>query len=182
MWKIEQTYVVFALLGACAGSQAEEVQDARMKRVEETSDARAQAVENQADQQRKNVDQSYDAQRKALEHSDVAGSEQSAKLTDLAKDRADYQSETQTKLDKIAVRIQEAQQKVNVLAGRAPTQLRTDVQTAAEQHRTLQQDLSNLQNVQPQSWGPSKDRLEERISQLQDRVSKIDNEIDDVRS
>lgn len=182
MLKLNQTYAVLLLLGACAGSHEEQVQDARIKRVEETSDARASAVENQADQSKKAVDQSYDAQRKAEEHSKTAGSEQSAKLTDLAKDRADYQTETQTKLDKIAVRIQEAQQKVNVLGARAPTQLRTDVQTAAEQHRTLQQDLSNMENVQPQSWEPSKDRLDERISQLQDRVSKLDNEIDDVRS
>lgn len=182
MWKIEQKYLMFALLGACAGNQAEQVQDARMKQVEETSDARANAVENQGDQEKKAVDKSYDAERKAEEHSDVAGSEQSAKLTGLAKDRADYQTETQTKLDKIAVRIQEVQQKVNVLGGRAPTQLRTDVQTAATEHRTLQQELSNLERVQPQSWEPSKDRLEQRISQLQDRVSKIDDEIDDVKS
>ena len=170
------------LAAACASSHAEQVRDARMERVEEQAEARNDQVEQREDARKKAIDQQYQAREDGVKAENAPGSDQSAKLLELSKERSEYQSEKRTQLDKLAVRIQAAQQKISVLGNRAPTKLQSQLQAAQTEHQNLQQELGKLGEVQSTAWEGQKSRLNDRVSNLEDRVSKLSDDIDDVKS
>lgn len=168
------------LAAACAGSHAEQVRDARMERVEEQADARDKQVEQREDARNKALDQQYQAREDAVKAENVPGSDQSAKLLELSKERSEYQSEKRTQLDKLAVRIQTAQQKISVLGNRAPTKLHSELKATQTEHQTLQTELGKLGEVQSTAWEGQKARLNDRVDTLDDRVGKLSSDIADV--
>jgi len=170
------------IAGACAGSHAEQVRDARMERVDEQTKVQNEMVEERGDQRKKALDQQYQAREDGVNAQNAPGSEESAKLLELSKERSDYQAEKRTQLDKIAVRINAAQQKISVLGDRAPTKLRTALQSSLTEHHSLQQELSGLSQVRSTGWENEKKRLDERVSSLEDRVGQLSDDIDDTSS
>jgi predicted nucleic acid-binding Zn-ribbon protein len=183
MFKRESLVVLCSLLGgACAGSHAEEVRDARIARVDEQADQREQAVDDRAKERGKNIDQRYDERRDAVEAKNEPGEGQSKELLDLSQERAEDQSKVQARLDKVAVKLQAARQKISVLAEHAPTQLKSSLQTANTEHDTLQQELVTLRTERSQRWESDKKVLQDRVSQLEARVDQLDKDIDSAKS
>jgi chromosome segregation ATPase len=168
------------LAAACAASHAEQVRDARMQRVEDQEAAANNKVEQREGARKDALDQQYQAREDAVKAENSPGADQSAKLLDLSKERSEYQSEKRTQLDKLSVRIQAAQQKISVLGTRAPTKLRTELQTTQTEHQSLQQELGALGQVQSSAWEGQKSRLNERLSGLDSRVDKLSSDIDDA--
>jgi hypothetical protein len=174
--------ILFGGTAACAGSHAEQVQDARMAHADETADARADAVDDQAKQREQALDQRYDVAEHAAATSGEAGASDNEKLLGLSKDRAEYQSDAQARLDKLAVRLDAAQQKISVLGAQAPTALSTNLMTARQEHKTLTIELGALRTMASPNWESDKNRIDDRISQLKDRVSKLSDDIDSAKS
>ncbi|MET0391041.1 MAG: hypothetical protein ABW321_34030 [Polyangiales bacterium] len=169
--------------GACASdNHAEQVRDARMAHAEEQADQREDAVGERASERADAIEQQYDARREAVDARNAPGSDQQETLLDKSQERAEYQSRAQAQLDKLGVRLQAAQQKISVLADRAPTKLRTNLTTAAKEHNTLQQELVSLRSDPSQSWESEKNRIEDRMSQLESRIGQLSDDIDDVKS
>jgi hypothetical protein len=168
------------LAAACAGSHAEQVRDARMERVEENAEARDEQVEQRTAAREKALDQQYQAREDGMKAENAPGADQSAKLLDLSKERSQYQSEKREELDKLAVRIQAAQQKISVLSDRAPTKLKGELQTAQTEHNTLQKELSGLGQVRSNNWEGEKKRMDQRVSELDSRVDTLSSHIDDA--
>jgi len=165
---------------ACAGSHAEQVRDARMERVEAQEDSQKELVEERGAQRKEALDQQYKAREEGVEAQDTPGTEQSAKLLELSKERSDYQSAKRTQLDKLAVRINAAQQKLSVLGERAPTKLRGELQSALTEHQTLQTEMGALSQVRSTNWEQETKRLNERLSGLESRVDTLDDNIEDA--
>ena len=168
------------LAAACAGSHAEQVRDARMERVEEKAEARGDQAEQREVARDKALDQQYQARQDGVRAENAPGADQSAKLLDLSKERSEYQSQKRAELDKLAVRIQTAQQKISVLSDRAPTKLKGELQTAQTQHTALRQELAGLGQVRSNDWEAEKKRMDTRVSELDSRLDSLSSAVDDA--
>ena len=165
---------------ACAGSHAEQVRDARMERVEANAEVRDDQVDQREAAREKALDQRYQAREAGVKAESAPGADQSAKLLELSKERSQYQSEKRAELDKLGLRIQTAGQKISVLSDRAPTKLKSELQTAQNQHNALRQELSGLGQVRSNNWESEKTRMDERVSELDSRVDSLSSAVDDA--
>ena len=166
--------------GACAGSQAEQVKDARMEQAE----ARAQVSEDHADDaartRQESVDQAHDARGERISDADQPGAGATGALNEISRDRATYQSEAQTRVSKLGVRINEAAKKVDVLGDRAPAKLRTELNTATTEYTMLKTDVDQLNRTQTPDWETKTSQIDKRISMLNSRVEDLKEAIDDI--
>jgi chromosome segregation ATPase len=173
--------ILFGGAGACASSShGDQVRDARIAQADDTAHARERAVETTAEERAEAIDQRYDTLRKEVANSDHPDANEADRLLKLSQERAEYQSDAQEQLDKLAVRIDAAQQKISVLGDNAPAALREDLRTTRQEHTTLAQELATLRAVRSPSWESDKDRIEHRISELKDRVGKLDDKIENA--
>lgn len=169
------------LLGsACASSQGEEVRDARMEQAEARAEVNEAAVEDQAAARKDMVEQSHEQHAANIEKQNAPDEEAKEELADTSKERADFRLEAKQHLDKLAVRIDAARQKLEVLGGRAPTQLRGDLATTIQQHRNLERDVVSLETTPPDNWESTTETIDERMATLDDRVEELTDAIDDV--
>ena len=173
--------IVLALgAGACAGSQGEQVRDARMERAEARAEAREEATESNQDTREDLIAQHSDDTRENIDAANRPGEDAQQELIDTAEERATYQSEAKSSLDKIAIRIDEAQQKLQVLGKRAPTAIRGELATTANQYKMLEQDVMELDDTPPAGWETTTERLDARLARLTDRVAELNDSIEDV--
>lgn len=169
-----------AIAGGCGGSsQGDEVRDARMERVEERAEVREEAVDQREDARDEAVEQRYDAKEERVEASNQPGEDANEDLVGISKQRAEYKAEAQTRLDKLATRLNTAQQKIKVLGTRASLPMKTELKTAAKQYDTMKQDVELLDQTPPDKWESTTKQLEERESGLEERVTKLEDKIDD---
>ena len=179
----KNTWLYVALLlsgGACAESHAEQVRDARLSQADDNAKVREHTVEQQAKERNEVIGDRYDSLRQEAAKSDEPGADDTEDLLKLSQERAEYQSKAQEQLDKLAVRIDSAQQKINVLGGRAPLALTTDLKTARQEHQTLEQEFVALRSVRSPNWEGDKSRLEQRLSKLEDRVTRLSDDIENA--
>ncbi|HKU41007.1 MAG TPA: hypothetical protein VJR89_22750 [Polyangiales bacterium] len=176
------TGVMLALAGAaCAGSsQGEQVRDARMEQAEAQSEARQEAAEHNEAVREDSIEQSADSARDNVAASGGAAASANKELVNVSEDRAQYQSKAQERLDKLGAQIEEANQKVTALGGRAPLSLRSELATTARQYQSLQRDVRGLNDTPPDNWESTTGQIDDRMSTLDDRVAKLKDEIDDV--
>lgn len=168
------TGVVLALAGAaCASSQGEKVRDARMEQAEHNADAREKAVEHNESAREDAIERNADQAR------DNASKPQK-ELIGVSEDRAKYQSEAQAHLEKLGVRIDEAQQKLNALGARAPLALKSELATTTQQYKTLQRDVNDLSATPPDNWEATTHKVDAGLSSLDKRVSDLADDIKDV--
>jgi hypothetical protein len=166
--------------GACAGSQAEQVRDARMEQAE----SRAQSDEKQAEQNasaRENaIEQRHETVANNIEATNPPGKSSEENMVNISEERMQYQSDAKTKLDKLGARLNEAQEKLTVLGGRAPTALKTEFTTATDEYKMLQQNVKDLDRTPASSWEATTEQLEKRMASLDDRVEHLTDRIEDV--
>jgi predicted nucleic acid-binding Zn-ribbon protein len=156
------------------------VQDARIAQADDTAHARERAVEQTAEKRGDEIDERYSSLRQAADDNGEPDADDAKKMLDMSQERAEYQSDAQEKLDKLGVRIDAAQQKLTVLGDSAPQSLQQGLHTAQQEHETLEQELASLRSVRSPGWDANKDQLEKRISDLQDRVGKLNDDIVDA--
>jgi hypothetical protein len=173
-------FVLALASGACASSQGEQVKDARMEQADALADRRAEAVDEQASARNNDIEKRHDVAAEQIAESNTPGKSATQDLADVSEERTLYQSKAKAKLDKLAVRINAAHEKLVALGPKAPTGLQTDLQTAVEEHKLLERDVANLRTAPASSWEATTDKLEHRMSSLDDRVSKLTDKIQDV--
>lgn len=166
--------------GACAGSQAEQVKDARMEQTEARAQANENSVEHAGQARHEAVDQAHDARGERIAAANPPAEGATQDLNDIAQDRAKYQTEAQTRVSKLGVRIDEAAKKVDVLGARAPAQLRSELKTATTEYTMLKQDVDKLDKTQTTDWESKTSQIDKRISTLDSRVEDLKEAIDDV--
>lgn len=164
----------------CASSQGEQVRDARMEQTEAQAEATSDAIDTQSSARTDAIEQRSDAREASVEQANQPGENATQTLVGVDKDRAVYQSEAQAKLDKLAIRINAAQQKIAVLGGKAPVGLKDRLQTAAQEHNMLKRDITNLNQTPPSDWESATERIEQRMATLDERVSQLSESIEDV--
>ena len=164
----------------CASTQSEEVRDARMERVDERADAQENTVERREDARDDAIEQRYDNKEERVENSNRPGEDGTEQLVEISKDRAQYQSEAQARVEKLGTRINTAQQKIKVLGAKAPLALKSELQTAAKQYEEVKGEVSQLDETPPSDWEHTTQKLEQREEGLDARVSKLEDSIDDT--
>lgn len=171
--------IAFALVtSACASSQGEQVRDARMEQAEVRADAREKATEDKQDTRDDAVAQTADDARDRNDATNVPDEDAREQIIDVGEERAAYQSQAKARLDKLGVRIDEAQQKLSALGSQASTSLKGELATTTIQHKALKEDLMELDETPPTRWEATTDQLDDRMAQLDDRVSDLADEID----
>ena len=168
------------LCAACAGTQGEEVRDARMERIDANAEAQRENIGERQDARAERIDQQYEQRQERIESSNVPAEDANETLVEIQKQRAQYESQTTARLNKLAARINAAQQKIDVLGPRAPLQLKTSLDTAAKQYDLLKTDVMKLDSTPPSDWDATKQDVENRLSKLDERVSQLDASIQDV--
>jgi predicted nucleic acid-binding Zn-ribbon protein len=151
-----------------------------MERIEKQADTQMEGVDQHAEQKQDMVDKNFKAQKEAVSASDMASAERSADMLDDAKDRSDYQVQTRAELDKLGVRIQAAQEKMNVLGVKAPSPLRQELKVISKEQSTLQETLAEMTEAAPANWEANKSKLDDRISKLDSRISKVTSDIENA--
>ena len=165
---------------ACASSQGEQVRDARMAQTEERAEANESAVESQASAREDAIDKNYDQRAENAAESNRPGADAAEEMVGVSKERAEFQSEAKENLDKLAVRIDAAHEKIDVLGGKAPTALKGELATTMQQYKMLQQDVTNLDETGASTWESTTDDIDKRIAKLDDRVEDLTEAINDV--
>jgi len=163
----------------CASTQSEEVRDARMERADERADAQENSVERREDARDESVEQRYDNKEERVEASDRPGEDGTEDLVEVSKERAQYQSEAQARVEKLGTRINTAQSKIHILGADAPLSLKNELQTAAKQYDEIKGVVSVLDQTPPSEWEHATQKLEQREEGLDARVTKLEDKIDD---
>jgi hypothetical protein len=166
--------------GACAGSQAEQVKDARMEQAAAHADNRENRVEQASSAREESLDKAYDRRGESIAAANPPAEGAAEELNEVAKDRALYQSQAETRVDKIGVRIDEAAKKINLLGNRAPIGLSTQLKTATTEYQMLRKDIGELERTPTTSWESMTSNLDKRLSALDSRVEDLQDQIEDV--
>src|ERR1700712_3837167 len=162
---------------ACAGSQADQVKDARMKQVEANSDATVNGVEHNSEAREKSLNREYDARQENIAAANRPDENASEDLNAISRDRAKYQSQAEARVEKLGVRINEAAKKIDILGPKAPTGLRTELKTAATEHHLLKADIDRLNNSRTTDWESLKSEFDDKLSKLDTRVKDLNDSI-----
>jgi hypothetical protein len=167
---------------ACGGSsQGEQVRDARMEQVDERADAQQNSVERDADARDQAIDQRADKREDAIDAADRPGEDAREDLVGVSKERADYKSSAQERLDKYGVRINAADQKIQIMGAHAPSTLKGELQTAAKQYEQIKGEVTNLDRTPADRWERTTKQLEERESGLDERLDKLEGKLEDSK-
>jgi hypothetical protein len=164
----------------CAGSQAQRVQDARMAEIDEQAKAKLAAIDQRTDARGNGIEAASEQQQANIENSGRPGAEARSDLSEISGERAEYRNDAGGRLDRLSVRLDAADQKVEVLGSRAPSSLHNDIQAAKTQRKLLQQRLSEIQGSDPASWAQDKDSLEQGLNNLDTRINDLTRAIGDV--
>ena len=150
----------------------------------EQTEARAQANEDSVDQaantRQKAVNDAYDARGERIANANQPGENASDDLNEIAKERAQYQTDAQTRVSRIGVRIDEAAKKVQVLGNRAPAKLHSELKTATTEYTMLKEEVEGLNKTQTTEWESKTSQIDKRISTLNSRIEDLKEAIDDV--
>ncbi len=171
---------VLTSVAACAGSQADKVKDARMEQTEANADANEVAAGERGEMREQSIDQAADRTEDRIDAANAPGEGATQELAEVSKDRATYQSEAETKVDKLGARLDAAAQKLNVLGSRAPTSLRTELTTTKQEFNMLKQDVQTLDKTPTTTWEATTSKIDDRISMLDDRINDLTGKIEDV--
>jgi len=148
--------------------------------VEDRADAHDDALKNQQNAREVEIDKRADSHDRSVAAENRPDEKPTRQLVGVEKDRALYRSNTQAKLDSLAVRINEAQQKLTVLGPRAPTALHTELQTAVTEHDMLKRQIERLNDTPPTDWDRTTKSIDDQLSALSDRVSQLSDSIGKV--
>jgi hypothetical protein len=166
--------------GACAGSQADQVRDARMEQADAKADAEMQLAEDDGTARDKAIEQRHEAVNNSMEATNPPGKAAEEDMVSVSEDRMKFQSDAKTKLDKLGARIDSAREKITVLGGKAPTALKSELATASHEYKGLADDVSALDQTPATSWEATTNNVEKRIASLDERVDELTDKIEDV--
>lgn len=162
---------------SCAGSHAEQVRDARMERIDARAEAKQERAERRADQREEKIAKSFDARAERVDEADRPTEDAQTALLDLARDRSEFRSQIQTRMETLATRINADQQKIEVLGDRAATPLRSELGSIGQQYQLLKQDVVQLDQAPDSSWGAKRSDIDRRAELLDGRVSALTDAI-----
>jgi hypothetical protein len=177
--------VVLATAGAaCAGSQAEQVRDARNEQIDQTTVDRTRAIEDREQANVRGIDKEKELTNDQIDqvadkHSDE-DVDTAKKVVDATSDRATYQTKATARVQTIGVRLDAAQTKLKELGSNAPKNNVSEIQTLRREHSVLVRDLNALPEVPAATWESEHEQLDKRISELNRRVKLLTESIEDA--
>jgi hypothetical protein len=176
--------IVGALLlltgSACAGSQAEQVRDARMEQADARADSDTKVAEEKGTARENAIEQRHENVSENIAATNPPGEGAAQNMVQVSEERMQYQSDAKTKLDKLGARLTAAREKIAVLGGRAPIALKGELATASQQYKMLEDDVQTLDKTPASSWESTTNQVEKRLASLEDRVDDLTDRIEAV--
>ena len=165
---------------ACASSQAEQVKDARMEQTDARTTRATRAIENREAARDEAIDKKTDIARANIEEAGGTDESASKQMLDVTKDRASYQSKAQARLETIGVRIHAAREKLAAVGPKASIQLQDELKAIEKEHKLLKQDYLNLPESSAANWESAKNKLDDRLTALNERLKDLTDKIENV--
>lgn len=173
-------FPILALGAGCAANQGEKVRDAHMAQIEVQKESDLEAVDERADQGMERVDAAHERREEAIDERDPKAEGAQHTLAEVDHDRKQFRVEAQERVQKLAVRIDAAKQKIEVLGSSAPTALRTQLEDLRTKHSLAARKVSELEAVPPDQWGKNRSNVDDQLDRLDKRVDELSDAIDDV--
>jgi hypothetical protein len=165
---------------ACAGSQAEQVRDARMEQADAREASDINAAEKTGEARDEAIEQRHEVVSDNMAATNPPGESAAQDMVKVSEERLKYQSDAKTKLDKVGAKLNAAREKITILGGRAPTALKGELATANQEYKTLSDDVQTLDKTPASSWEATTEQVEKRMANLEDRVDDLTDKIENV--
>ena len=148
-----------------------------MERIEAKAEAKQERAEQRAERREERIAKNYDTQEERIDEADRPTEDAQTALLELARERREFRSQIQTRMEKLATRINADQQKIQVLGERAPTPMRSELSNIEQQYQLLKQDVVQLDQAPDSQWGDKRSDIERRTELLDERVSQLTDAI-----
>ncbi len=169
------------LIGAacgCGGSQASRVQQAKVDEVAENSDDQIDTIDDRRDERNDAIEERADAREDIADGSLDGASEDRAEIViETERDRDLYASNAKSELDKQAVRVNEAERKLE-MKDKNTVKLGQQVQAARAQIEMLRDDVSKLSTAGAEKWEAMTERIDDRFEDLEAIVDALQERAD----
>lgn len=130
---------------------------------------RMEAIETHADTHVSMADEQEEIQDEYIEQT----AEMSHGKTEVAEERTLYLSEAETRLEKVSIRMKEAKAKAKVGGTPVATDFNDKFDIVQTQYDLAEQELEQLTEVPTDHWELAKERMNEKLSLLEDRVDEL---------
>jgi hypothetical protein len=165
---------------ACASSQAEQVRDARMEQIDAQTVARTRVIEDRQRAREEAIERNYDSAKANVERGPQPDKEAANDALDASEERALYQSKAVGRMDTIRVRIDAARNKLPSAKPSAQELLRRELLSSESEYQGLQQKVQNFPSAPTDDWESAMESLDDRITQLNERVKSLTAAIEDA--
>lgn len=165
------------LTGACGGSQAHQVQEAEVEAAEKRADNRVDAIEGHQDAREDAIEQNAEADQERIDHMSDPPEELAEEKAELREEKQVFVNDAQAKLDTLEVRVNEAERKLQLKQDNSQ-ELQAEVRAARLQIDNIEKDLNQLPTVQAERWDAAKDQVQQRLSELGERVELLRDQAD----
>jgi hypothetical protein len=150
---------------ACASGQAE-VRDAHVDAIEEQAEEDIDTVEERRESRDETIERNAERREDHADRTLDGADEDLAEVSiERHEDKQLYQSGARARLQTLAIRVREAEQKLSVRSGH-DVRIDDNVQAAHRQISMLDSDIDGLLAVKPQQWKPATARIEHRLDEL----------------
>lgn len=161
---------------ACgASTQAERVRNARIETIDTQTVAKTRAIEEQQEAREAAIQQHHDLAK--ANAAKTSGGTSDAALN-MAEERALYQSNARGRVETIGVRIEAARKKLGAMNGKAPMDMRAQLDALQSVHERMQMEVDSLQTTPEAQWRSTKQAVDDRLTQLDERVKTLTNAIE----
>jgi len=179
-----RTHSVMSLMfclsaAACAGSQAEQVRDARMEQIDAQTVARTRVIEDRQETRENAIESNYDSAKVNVERENRPDESAAKDTLDMSEERALYQSKAVGRIETIHVRIDAARQKLTAAKPALQEQLARELTSIDAEYQQLQQEVQNFPNAPAANWEDAMESLDERLNHLNTRVKALTDTIED---
>lgn len=165
---------------ACASSQAEQVRDARMEQIDAQTVARTRVIEDRQEAREEAIERNYDSAKANVERGGQPNKEAAKDALEASEERALYQSKAVGRMETIRVRIDAARNKLPTAKLSAQEPLRRELLSSESEFQGLQQKVQNFPNAPADDWHRAMESLDDRITQLNERVKSLTAAIEDA--
>lgn len=161
---------------ACgASTQAERVRHARIETIDTQTVAKTRAIEERQEAREQAIQQHHDLAKANPAKS--SGGMSDAALS-MAEERALYQSKARGRVETLGVRIEAARKKLGAMNGKAPMDMRAQLDAIQSVHEGMQMEVEALQTTPETQWEATKQGVDDRLTKLDERIKTLTEEIE----
>jgi hypothetical protein len=164
-------FVLSGLVAGCAEQPHEEVKSARDEEIEAAAKQREQTAEQSQEIKEEHAEDVYEERKEQAEGLPSETQQRVEAEAKMAEQHQIDRAKAMERLQKADARIAEARAKA-ANAHSVPLDLRTQINTAANQRDAAANDINKLQDVSPENWEAAMKRVDKQLDDLEMLVAR----------